>query len=341
MTDYLQYPLNFKSSGLETEDLNLYKKKLDARFAGLFLPPSSPNCLVELWQPGRQYQIGQCSKPSSLKRGYLPDWAGGNIRQCGIEVIENVDALRIYWEVGLCDCTLLLSLLLNMCSISERAGQEQGMPHVRSFFPPSSTRFQTYVPSFVNRKNSWSRMKWSVEMFKYLCSTLNIHPRFLDFLFDFGRKSSPPDETFLNFFKYVSSSHKEDRSPSDTGTHSDSSFLQHHLTARLEICYNVRHFERHGRNSTDPWACRQSAIYHKLHASTGTSTWFIVQQPQSLSESLQTAPPQSLRHPIAVHIRFLRSVSHNWRDLLSEISADLATVVRTIQPGFVPSIWSG
>jgi hypothetical protein len=99
------------------------------------------------------------------------------------------------------------------------------------------------------------------------------------------------------------------------------------LSTDTEICYNIRHFELHGRQSTDLWSCRQSAIYQKFYLSKGISTCIIIHQPLTLRESLQNARPGSFSHPMAIHIRYIRSASHNWRDLLGDISSDLARFV--------------
>jgi hypothetical protein len=99
------------------------------------------------------------------------------------------------------------------------------------------------------------------------------------------------------------------------------------LTAATDICYNIRYFELHGRQSTDPWSCRQSAIYQKFYPSKNTSTCIIIHQPLTLCGSLRNARPGNLSHPMAIHIRYIRSTSHNWRDLLCDISSDLTKLV--------------
>jgi hypothetical protein len=41
-------------------------------------------------------------------------------------------------------------------------------------------------------------MKITLEMFKYMGSSLEMHPRFLDFVFGFAQKSSSQDEIFVS-----------------------------------------------------------------------------------------------------------------------------------------------
>ncbi|OCK76318.1 hypothetical protein K432DRAFT_428802 [Lepidopterella palustris CBS 459.81] len=161
----------------------------------------------------------------------------------------------------------------------------------------------------IHRKNSWSRMKILPEMFKYICSSINIHPRFLDFVFEFGRKSSSIDETFISFYKVFSFAASENTQPSS-----------------FDICYNLRYFEPHGRQLSDPWSCRQSAIHQKFYFSKGTSAWTIIHQPITFRESLQSAQSGAFSHPMVMHIRYIRSANHHWRDYLNYKSSELLSL---------------
>lgn len=47
-------------------------------------------------------------------------------------------------------------------------------------------------------------MKILPEMFKFICSSIEMHPRFLNFVFGLGWKTSSVDETFNGFYHRLS-----------------------------------------------------------------------------------------------------------------------------------------
>jgi hypothetical protein len=60
-------------------------------------------------------------------------------------------------------------------------------------------------------------MKILPDMFKYICHWISIHPRFLDFVFEFGRKTTSIDESFVSFYKFVSFPASGSANPSSVG----------------------------------------------------------------------------------------------------------------------------
>ncbi|CAF9925437.1 MAG: hypothetical protein HETSPECPRED_005836 [Heterodermia speciosa] len=90
-----------------------------------------------------------------------------------------------------------------------------------------------------------------------------------------------------------------------------------------ELCYNVRHFELHGRQLEDPWSCRQSAIYHKYELLNGKSNWIIIQHAQGLDFARQIIDSYELSHPMDLHIRFISVLSENWRQYLDYLAGRL------------------
>jgi len=60
-------------------------------------------------------------------------------------------------------------------------------------------------------------MKISPDMFKYICYWTSIHPRFLDFVFEFGCKTNSIDETFVSFYKFISFPASGNANPSSIG----------------------------------------------------------------------------------------------------------------------------
>lgn len=95
------------------------------------------------------------------------------------------------------------------------------------------------------------------------------------------------------------------------------------LTVKADICYNLRYFEPHGRQLSDPWSCRQSAIHQKFFFLEDRSAWVVIHQPLLFRESLQDAQLSTLSHPMALHIRYIRSATHHWREYLNYKNAEL------------------
>lgn len=55
----------------------------------------------------------------------------------------------------------------------------------------------------------------------------------------------------------------------------------------LDLCYNIRHFELHGRELADPWSCQQSAVHQKYYFANGESNWIYVQPPKLFLTALR------------------------------------------------------
>ena len=95
----------------------------------------------------------------------------------------------------------------------------------------------------------------------------------------------------------------------------------------LELCYNVRHFEYHGRQLDDPWSCRQSAIYHKYELLNGTSNWIIIQHARSADISRETKDRGKLLHPMGLHVRFISALCESWRQYFDYLAGRLKDCV--------------
>jgi hypothetical protein len=95
----------------------------------------------------------------------------------------------------------------------------------------------------------------------------------------------------------------------------------------LDLCYNVRHFERHGRDLEDPWSCRQSAIHNKNSFDTEQSSWIAIQPPILFASRLKDYSPTNTPHPMALYIRFLAASIAGWREYLNYIAERLKSFV--------------
>ncbi|KAI0903224.1 hypothetical protein F4823DRAFT_619500 [Ustulina deusta] len=150
----------------------------------------------------------------------------------------------------------------------------------------------------LNRYNSWSRIDITIEGFSVVCNLADITPFFLHFVVGMGAKFSSKDEDFMSCYSTFSS--EDNRQASSTETQGDSLWA---------ICYNIRHFERHGRDLEDLWSCRQSALHHSFLTVSGRSTWVVIQPPEAFDLTVD-----STSHPMSLHLRYLHAAIANWRE---------------------------
>jgi hypothetical protein len=92
---------------------------------------------------------------------------------------------------------------------------------------------------------------------------------------------------------------------------------------QIEVSYNLRYFEPHGRQLEDPWSCRQTAIHNKYYVEQGNSSWIVIQPPASFRGSVQDAAEGIISYPLALHIRYIRSATTHWRSYLSQKGCEL------------------
>jgi len=169
-------------------------------------------------------------------------------------------------------------------------------------------------------------MKILFEMFKFICSVNEIHPRFLDFVFGMGRRNSSSDEIFNGCYNNVSFAQRDNARLTSYGKTKLPRYSSPYWSLK-DTCYNLRYMERHGRELHDPWSCRQTAICQKYHYSHSRSTWLIIHHPQALYDSLRDMELQNIAHPMALHIRCLRAALHNWREYLNFRGTELRSLV--------------
>ncbi|OCK78362.1 hypothetical protein K432DRAFT_427331 [Lepidopterella palustris CBS 459.81] len=167
----------------------------------------------------------------------------------------------------------------------------------------------------ISQLNSWSRLRITKNMFCMLCHTYDVLPQFLHIITAFGNKKASTDEHFIGCY----------------GRYSGPNFQT------LEICYNVRYFELHGRDLDDPWSCRQTAIYHKYPPNGNESMMMIIQAPQSFRTWLDHSRVDTRRtqtwkqeHPFSIHARYLTCCTVNMRKYLNHTSEELTTLDRKV-----------
>ncbi|KAH7110534.1 hypothetical protein B0J11DRAFT_620056 [Dendryphion nanum] len=170
--------------------------------------------------------------------------------------------------------------------------------HARSISAPKRTHL-----FFISQTTSWSRLRITPDMFNRLVQFCNVLEEFSTYVLRFGRKVRDSPETSI------------------------ASHLRLHTSGGLfvgyEICYNIKHFELHGRELKDPWSCRHAAFYQRYSFSQQSSTWIIIQGPSKIKSFIeQSVPAQASdlstlhEHPLYMHIQIIRMLERNWTSYL-------------------------
>lgn len=94
-----------------------------------------------------------------------------------------------------------------------------------------------------------------------------------------------------------------------------------------DLCYNIRHFELHGRDLEDPWSCRQSVVYQKHYHASRCSKWIMIQPPKLVLLELAKIQNFGEAHPLAFHARIFESAIANWRPYLNYMTEQLLELV--------------
>ncbi|KAI1125766.1 hypothetical protein F5Y10DRAFT_246292 [Nemania abortiva] len=192
----------------------------------------------------------------------------------------------------------------------------------------------------VNRFNSWSRMDITLKCFSAVCHLADIQPWFLHFVFGVEHKIESKDEDFMSCYSTVTEQRDppvpavagnsdapvpaaaEESGPpvpavSEPKTNSDDPKIGSSIPDPIwALCYNIRHFEKHGREDPeDPWSCRQSVLHHSFLPASGQSSWVVIQPPEAFDLTVGVEP-----HPMSLHIRYLYAALANWREYLEYLA---------------------
>jgi hypothetical protein len=99
------------------------------------------------------------------------------------------------------------------------------------------------------------------------------------------------------------------------------------LSDVADICYNMQYFEKHERDTHDPWSCRQSVVYHRYFFDNASSIWLVVQPPRAWESGLDDLQYDLSSHPLVHHLRFIRAAAANLRAYLNSISQSFLDLV--------------
>jgi hypothetical protein len=93
------------------------------------------------------------------------------------------------------------------------------------------------------------------------------------------------------------------------------------------MSYNLRYFEKHGRDIKDPWSCRQCVFYQITYCNDNTSTWLVIQPPTKWKEGLKIVDLNKTDYPFALHLRAISSAAATMWEYLEDISNELTELV--------------
>ncbi|KAI5846857.1 hypothetical protein BZA05DRAFT_405670 [Tricharina praecox] len=171
---------------------------------------------------------------------------------------------------------------------------------------------------FITQTNSWTRLQISLEMFKMLCHVHGVFPRYFQSVLRLSLKTCKTYEYLGGgCFRHVSVAPDQ------------------HQSTIFEVCYNLRKFERHGRDVLDdPWSCRQCAVYQKYTTGAHSSAWIFIQLPKTTREllgriheagedSLYRAPAA---HPLLLHLLLLWSCEKTWEEYIRYLGNEITAI---------------
>lgn len=174
---------------------------------------------------------------------------------------------------------------------------------------------------------SWSRLKISFSMFSRLCYSFQLMPTFLELITTFGYRQQDSDNYFCASF-YRPFHEKSSVAPYPQG-------IFHHIRCvmyakLLDICYNMRYVDFHGRKTQDPWSFRNFAVYHRSFAS-GHSTWIFVNLPTPLKEHVtETMKDAGNCDHTFWHLSFFKFCIANWRQYINFLDDRCQKIVRSL-----------
>ncbi|KAI1429752.1 hypothetical protein F5Y12DRAFT_795297 [Xylaria sp. FL1777] len=170
---------------------------------------------------------------------------------------------------------------------------------------PSANTEQAQDTFFIiPQPHSWDRLLITKNTWDSLVTIHSVFPYFSETVRSFGLRTNNDGNTWNNF-------------------HSRTTLG---LPGNLETCYTIRFFEKNNRagEMNDPWSLRQTGVYHRFHALTGTSVWILIKPspelknrlPGRMREFWHNRDLRNVRH-VLIHITILAFSLLGWRDYIA------------------------
>ncbi|KAH7136338.1 hypothetical protein EDB81DRAFT_801965 [Dactylonectria macrodidyma] len=173
----------------------------------------------------------------------------------------------------------------------------------------------------IRQNNSWSKTCVKQETFEKIISRHDVFPPFLDALHSFGLKTDVDEKVWDGFHASVSrrSCDRSDKTADSLGQ------------GKLNLCYNLRYVEKHGRPSSSLWSLRQVGVYHSFDPTSNQETIILLQPPDSIYKYLKQSYTSSNiqdcghhhQHPMDFHVAVLLRTLNNWDEYIEDLRGDL------------------
>ncbi|KAK6526985.1 hypothetical protein TWF281_010182 [Arthrobotrys megalospora] len=169
------------------------------------------------------------------------------------------------------------------------------------------------ISYFIEPQYSWGRLQITEEVARKLFSSLPVHQQFISVISTFGEKISPVEQSYLTYFDRI-----QILNPFRTFRNGDSAIFAQ--TCGYDLGYLFKYVDPHGRKlPKDPFAIRQTGVYHKYDPQAKRSVWIFIQPSESLKERLDALfsrykdNPIDLALQVEIHFLVLTHAAKNWR----------------------------
>lgn len=161
-------------------------------------------------------------------------------------------------------------------------------------------------------------------------------PRFAEIVSAFGARTADDDEYFTTCHRQKTWDAQNDATGAfrrsgemPSALHAIAFESPRSLTC-IDICYNVRFVEQHGRDGLkDPWSFRQTAVYHSYDYERKACSWVFIQLPKALRARLtREAKPFP---PLLIHLLIQHYCASEWRwyiNYLSDLVSKMVSMLR-------------
>jgi hypothetical protein len=168
----------------------------------------------------------------------------------------------------------------------------------------------------LQQKDSWNRILLTLEGYNLLRHYLQLPSCFGVMMQGFGLKVDSVDENHIQFSGWLTTG----ESVKDV---------------TLEMCYNIRYYEKHGRPGTSAiWSERQVGIYHSLRTRDKRSLWITIQMPEKLKrllceslEALRDDGSCAIIVNLRIHLTLFVDLERNWRAYINFLDEYLGSIV--------------
>jgi hypothetical protein len=187
---------------------------------------------------------------------------------------------------------------------------------------PSRCRSITLtLDSFLSAKHSRAPLKITREMLARLMSYHQVMPRYLEFVFLFGRRCSPHDIRYSGFSSTILGAPITGQDVPELGRSGQ----------QYQMCYNLKTIDCLSTPGTDlklqEWSIRQAAMCHQFDVKYGTTLWMLTKGGLELKERIQdltgkdgriedrsfATPENCFRSSLAVHASLAHWSVEGWR----------------------------